>query len=79
VNTKGSMQTGKNERAGEGLRQNALRHLPWPAIGGGLVAAIAVGLIMLAWALGGPRRADWIEQPIAAPNAAATTTLGSKP
>lgn len=78
MNTKGSMQTGKIDGAGEGSRHSALRHLPWPAIGGGLVAAIAVGLVVLAWALGGPRRADWIEQPIAAPNAAATTTSGSK-
>lgn len=78
MNKQGSMQRGKPETEKE--------RLPWPAIGGGLVAAVALALLVLAWKLGGPRRADWVEQPVAAPASAsapasATTGVnsGSKP
>jgi len=70
VNNLGSMHRGKEEAGqpapttGEGL--------PWLAIGGGLVAAIVVGVVLLAWVLGGPRPAVWIEQPLAAPANAKT-------
>lgn len=79
MNNQGSMQS-DGSRAGAGSASGG-HGLPWLAIGGGLVAALALGLLVLAWQLGGPRRADWIEQPIAAPTKAPTpgANSGTKP
>ncbi len=86
MNNQGSMQSGKGDGRGPENRPTLsaggfapFQGLPWLAIGGGLVAAVIVVLVVLAWMLGGPRQTTWVEQPVAVPSNASPAHSESKP
>lgn len=65
------IKQGSAETKGPAAQPSGAQHAPWLGVAVGGLAALAFGVLILAWALGGPRGAEWIEQPVAAPNAGA--------